>query len=143
LRPSSHFLSLSGLGHSWKEAHHHGWHDDDDDDDDDLFHKLPEECKPMVALSMSIVFTLAVVTVLLVAVYFAKRRAAIRAAFGIDGSLKEDVLLWTCCAPCALAQETRTLMHAHVHEGIWYGGHPEVHVPTAFSPPAVHKMAPV
>lgn len=49
------------------------------------------------------------------------RRTALRERFGIEGTRAQDCALWTFCAPCSLAQETRTLMHNNVAEGLWHG----------------------
>jgi hypothetical protein len=56
-----------------------------------------------------------------IAMFFARRRTALRERFGIEGSPRADTLLYMFCGPCAIAQETRTLMHEQVHEGVWYG----------------------
>jgi Cys-rich protein (TIGR01571 family) len=75
-----------------------------------------------------------------VTLFFARRRTALRETFGIDGTPKEDCLLYAFCAPCALAQETRTLMHEQVHGGVWYGALPGV-VAAPVAAPVPQKMA--
>ncbi|MEW5302254.1 MAG: hypothetical protein WDW36_005056 [Sanguina aurantia] len=56
-----------------------------------------------------------------VVMHLARSRQEMRTRFGIPGTFVGDLALWTFCAPCALAQETRTLMHANVSEGMWHG----------------------
>lgn len=51
----------------------------------------------------------------------AQRRTQIREKFNIKGSVLGDLWAWCCCMPCALCQETRTLWHNNVHDGVWYG----------------------
>jgi hypothetical protein len=53
--------------------------------------------------------------------YTAVRRTALRERFGIPGSFAHDFALWLFCPTAALAQETRTLMHNNVEEGLWLG----------------------
>lgn len=58
---------------------------------------------------------------LLMAKYASGRRSQIRAQFGIEGSRRADFLVWLFCGVCALAQETRTIMHNNVSYGVWRG----------------------
>ncbi|GMH45415.1 hypothetical protein BSKO_13372 [Bryopsis sp. KO-2023] len=44
-------------------------------------------------------------------------RMRIRQEYNIQGHWIKDVLLWIWCQPCALAQETRTLMKYQLEEG--------------------------
>lgn len=64
-------------------------------------------------------------------------RCGIRRRFGLPGSDFEDCLLWTCCCPCALCQESRTLQVNNVQGGEWYGpaGPPVLPIQTMASPP--------
>ncbi|GMH35205.1 hypothetical protein BSKO_03073 [Bryopsis sp. KO-2023] len=53
-----------------------------------------------------------------------KNRLDLRARFGIEGNPSypvTDLLLWICCSTCALCQETRTMMHNQVENGLWAG----------------------
>lgn len=121
--------------------------DDDDDDDDDLMHypkgrypkdggfhshnPLPDECQARIAPAFLALAALILAMCVSLALVLARRRTAMREQFGIEGSAKKDCLLYFFCTPCALAQETRTLMHENVHEGVWYGPLPGVAAPTA------------
>lgn len=121
---------------------HHPGHDDMDMGDDDMDGPpvLPKECIPRIAPAYIVFSAVIIAAAISLAMFFARRRTAIRERFGIEGSAKEDIALSLCCAPCALAQETRTLMHEQVHEGVWYGALPSVQAPT-FAAPANQKMA--
>lgn len=55
------------------------------------------------------------------AVYAAHHRTQIRKKFGIAGSRLEDFCAWYWCGTCALCQETRTLWHNNVVDGVWLG----------------------
>eukprot|EP00803_Ostreobium_quekettii_P006222 evm.model.scf_1302.4 EVM.evm.TU.scf_1302.4 scf_1302:14320-16061(+) len=55
-------------------------------------------------------------------------RQDLRRKFGLEGHPCTDCLLWTFCQPCALSQETRTLWHNSVRDGMWRGP-PQVYVP--------------
>lgn len=79
------------------------------------------ECVMAAAPGLVAVAALAVATFVMVTYWAARRREALRQRFGVEGSFANDFLLWTACAPCALAQETRTLMHNNVHGGLWHG----------------------
>ena len=37
------------------------------------------------------------------------------------GSPTRDFFAWSCCLPCAVCQETRTLTKNNVEDGVWYG----------------------
>lgn len=120
--------------------------DDDDDDDDDKHHHRDHhhrhhfhhdmmmdgpfgpmsehearECAERVAPMAAVILSVAMAVFVYAAYYGALRRKMIREKFGIEGTFKHDFLLWLCCAPCALTQETRTLMHNNVEEGLWHG----------------------
>mmetsp|Transcript_11769 Transcript_11769/g.32076 ORF Transcript_11769/g.32076 Transcript_11769/m.32076 type:complete len:230 (+) Transcript_11769:119-808(+) len=58
---------------------------------------------------------------LLFALWMASRRGMLRSRFNIKGTQCSDRCLWLCCPSCALCQETRTLMHNRVEEGVWHG----------------------
>ncbi|GAX80538.1 hypothetical protein CEUSTIGMA_g7976.t1 [Chlamydomonas eustigma] len=92
--------------------------------------EIPEECLARLTPAFIAVAAASIALFICVALFFARRRSAIRERFGIEGSTKEDQLLYVFCAPCALTQETRTLMHEQVHEGVWYGALPGVVSPT-------------
>lgn len=82
---------------------------------------LTEECMLEAGPRLCALAALGI-TVLAYTMYWASlRRTALRERFGIAGSRTEDCAVWACCAPCALAQETRTLMHNNVTEGLWHG----------------------
>ncbi|KAJ9520231.1 hypothetical protein QJQ45_030187 [Haematococcus lacustris] len=90
-----------------------------------------EQCMDAVApaaLSVSIMMVLGLVVLI---TYAARRRTMMRERFGIPGSSRADCCLWTWCAPCALAQETRTMMHNNVEEGLWLGPHQVVYTAPA------------
>lgn len=53
--------------------------------------------------------------------YATYRRNQIRKKFGIPGSVLGDCCQWCWCSACALCQETRTLWHNNVSEGVWLG----------------------
>lgn len=53
--------------------------------------------------------------------YAAHRRGLLRSKFGISGGVLGDFFAWLFCPACALCQESRTLAHARVEEGIWVG----------------------
>ena len=36
-----------------------------------------------------------------------------------QGDEYEDYFYWLCCGPCTLCQETRTLSHNNVEDGVW------------------------
>lgn len=55
------------------------------------------------------------------AVYAARHRTQIRQKFGIAGSRLGDFCAWYWCGTCALCQETRTLWHNNVVDGVWLG----------------------
>lgn len=48
-------------------------------------------------------------------------RTALRNKFGLEGNIVTDCLLWAFCTPCVLCQETRTLWHNSVEDGVWHG----------------------
>jgi Cys-rich protein (TIGR01571 family) len=74
-----------------------------------------------VVLANYLIWLLAVPGYLLLVVWAARRRTAMRGAFGIPGSCGGDCCAWLCCGVCALAQETRTLMHNNCYAGQWLG----------------------
>jgi len=90
---------------------------------------LTEECAARVGPGMTIVFALGLALVISFLLFLARRRTALRAKFNIQGTACEDKALYLLCTPCALAQETRTLMHENVHQGVWYGAHPMIPAP--------------
>ena len=55
------------------------------------------------------------------ALYAGYRRHQLRQRFRIEGSEACDYAAWLCCPMCALCQETRTLAHNRVEDGIWLG----------------------
>lgn len=55
------------------------------------------------------------------AIYAAHHRSQIRRKFGIAGSFLGDCCAWYWCGACALCQETRTLWHNNVVDGVWLG----------------------
>lgn len=55
------------------------------------------------------------------ALYAGYRRHQMRKRFLIEGSECGDYVTWLCCPTCALAQETRTLAHNNVDDGVWLG----------------------
>lgn len=121
--------------------------DEDEDDDDFDFDKLtPEQrealqrCAVRVGPWAVLLFSVALSAALYATYLAALRRRMMRERFGIDGSFKHDLLLWGCCAPCALAQETRTLMFNNVEEGLWHGPLQQV-VVAAAAPHQVQPMA--
>lgn len=63
----------------------------------------------------------AVACIVYASYFAAMRRKNMREKFGIESTFCSDWLLWLMCAPCAVTQETRTLMHNHVEEGLWHG----------------------
>jgi Cys-rich protein (TIGR01571 family) len=77
-------------------------------------------CRKAV-LAYYAVWALAIPCSLALAVWAARRRSAMRRAFGIPGSCGGDCAVWLCCGVCALAQETRTLMHSNCYAGHWLG----------------------
>lgn len=104
--------------------------------------EIPQECLPRLAPAFILLVAAVIAAIVCVTLFLARRRTAMRERFGIAGSVKEDTLLYLCCAPCALAQETRTLMHEQVHDGVWYGALPGVAPPAAIvAAPAAQKMA--
>lgn len=58
---------------------------------------------------------------LLGVIYATYRRKQIREKFGIPGSTLGDFCRWFWCPACALCQETRTLWHNNVTDGVWLG----------------------
>lgn len=50
-----------------------------------------------------------------------RNRSLLREKFGLPGGSVTDLLLWVFCAPCALCQETRTMMANNVQNGMWHG----------------------
>ena len=42
-----------------------------------------------------------------------------RQRFAIPGDEWEDYMMWLCCGPCSLCQETRTLSANGVEDGVW------------------------
>mmetsp|Transcript_11645 Transcript_11645/g.24982 ORF Transcript_11645/g.24982 Transcript_11645/m.24982 type:complete len:254 (-) Transcript_11645:588-1349(-) len=105
--------------------HMHGMHDHHMHDGPHHMHEdrpeLTPECAKRVAPGLVALAALAIAAFVYVVMFAARRRRAIRERFGIEGSFKQDVALWACCSLCALTQETRTLMHEQVHDGLWYG----------------------
>jgi Cys-rich protein (TIGR01571 family) len=64
---------------------------------------------------------IAIPAYIILVVIASKRRGHIREKFGIPGSSCGDCCTWFWCSSCALAQETRTLMHNNVFGGHWLG----------------------
>ncbi|KAL0052064.1 hypothetical protein WJX82_007301 [Trebouxia sp. C0006] len=79
-----------------------------------------EECHAAQALQ-GISFVPLVLVGLIGTVYATYRRTQIRKKFGIAGSELGDFCQWCWCPACALCQETRTLWHNNVTEGVWLG----------------------
>jgi Cys-rich protein (TIGR01571 family) len=126
--------------------HMHGDHMHGDNrmpDSDDGPHGIPQECMARLAPAYLALAAVAITAIVMTATYFGRRRTAMRERFNIEGSSREDCLLYAFCTPCALAQETRTFMHEQVHEGVWYGALPGVHAPIALGVPQAQKMVPV
>lgn len=76
-------------------------------------------------------------------IYAAYRRTQIRKKFGIAGSVLGDFCQWIWCPACALCQETRTLWHNNVTEGVWLGPTTTALKDTAlvhYSAPGVNQM---
>nr|BAE53693.1 CW80Cd404 protein [Chlamydomonas sp. W80] len=133
---------------------HHSHHHDDDSTDDstdshdhgmwgeDGPHGIPRECVARVAPAYVAITGVFLALAVYMTLFFARRRTALRERYGIAGTAREDCLLYAFCTPCALAQETRTLIHEQVHDGIWYGALPGVAPPAAtVAAPAPQKMA--
>lgn len=53
--------------------------------------------------------------------YAGLRRIQMRRRYGLPGDDMRDYISWLCCAPCSVAQETRTLLHNNVSDGVWRG----------------------
>ena len=53
--------------------------------------------------------------------YGGVRRIAMRKKFNLPGKALDDVCAWIFCAWAALCQETRTLRHNAVLQGVWQG----------------------
>lgn len=83
------------------------------------FVQLPQwmACHDLLVATAALVAILVLCIGMVVAM--ATSRTEIRNRFGIPGTFSNDLALWIFCAPCALAQETRTLMAANVVEGMW------------------------
>ncbi len=84
------------------------------------------ECFLPPMLPIFVLFLLVLIAALAIpisvgAVYAGRRRTQMRKAFGIPGSSVGDCCLWCWCGPCALAQETRTLWHNNVKDGVCRG----------------------
>lgn len=109
-------------------------------EEDDEHPGLPQECLQRIIPAYLALFALAISAAICLMLYAARRRTALRERFGIKGCKGEDIALYLCCAPCAIAQETRTLMHEQVHQGVWYGALPGVQAPPALAAPACQKM---
>ena len=58
---------------------------------------------------------------LLLFIYGACRRSAMRAKFGLPGDNCADAAAWLCCCWAAICQEARTLRHNGVERGEWVG----------------------
>lgn len=71
--------------------------------------------------------------------YGAYRRKQLRERFGIPGHFATDLVLWMFCMNCALAQETRTMMHHHVENGVWDSHKPQCK-PHMFDAPEVVQI---
>ena len=53
--------------------------------------------------------------------YAGWRRIQMRRRFGLPGDDVRDYTAWLLCPACALCQETRTLAHNRVDNGMWHG----------------------
>lgn len=82
-----------------------------------------DECIMRTVLTpwTALLVAFAVACIVYASYFAALRRKNMRERFGIEGTFRSDWLLWFMCAPCAVIQETRTLMHNHVEEGLWHG----------------------
>jgi Cys-rich protein (TIGR01571 family) len=127
-----------------KEAEEGRDHDDDDDDEHDHHHEHehrhhehgPDTPACYEATRNLGIWALAMVVSSIFGIIYAVRaRTAMRTKFGIPGSRCRDAAAWTFCGPCALCQETRTLAHNNVHEGVWFGE-------TVLATPAGHPFMP-
>lgn len=135
--PFHHRRSLSEFADDEGNVNHgHGpFRGPDNTDDDDDHHGLPHECEARLLPASLALIALALALFITLALYLARRRTALRERFGLEGSVRGDRCLYFFCTPCALAQETRTLMHEQVHEGVWYGA-----LPGVAPPPPVHAV---
>lgn len=104
-------------------------------------HDVLMECAPRLLPAYLALFAVVLSAAICLMLFFARRRTVIRERFGIEGTTNGDIALYMCCGPCALAQETRTLMHEQVHDGMWYGALPGVQAPVAVAAPVGQKMA--
>lgn len=95
-----------------------------------------EECAPWHLLSLVGVLAVGAGTV-----YAASRRTQIRELLGIEGSPVGDLCAWLWCAGCALCQETRTLAHHRVVDGVVHGPHDPA-AAAAVAPQMVYVDAP-
>lgn len=78
------------------------------------------ECNAAVGLFLgAAIFTM--VLSVIGAIYAAHHRSQIRQKFGIAGCFLGDCCAWYWCGACALCQETRTLWHNNVVDGVWLG----------------------
>lgn len=84
---------------------------------------IDQECLVRASPGLMAIVALALALFAFFVNFAARRRQALRERFGIEGTFTKDLALWAFCMPCALSQETRTLMHENVHEGIWHGPH--------------------
>jgi Cys-rich protein (TIGR01571 family) len=100
-----------------KELNSH--HDDHFNHNDD-FHRHGPACRE-ARRHLGMTWGVLVLSFLAGAVYAARMRTKIRSQFGIPGSRCGDLWTWLFCGACALCQETRTLWHNNVHEGLWFG----------------------
>lgn len=84
------------------------------------YHLAAAECSDAVSQMIGAGIVMAVL-MSLGAVYAAHHRTQIRKKFGIAGSRLGDFCAWYWCGTCALCQETRTLWHNNVVDGVWLG----------------------
>lgn len=84
--------------------------------------KTPDtpECRSAMANASKFQGIMGILAVLGI-VYAAWRRGQLRNKFGISGSTLGDCCIWYWCGLCALCQETRTLWHNNVNDGVWFG----------------------
>lgn len=72
-------------------------------------------------VSALIYFVGGLTTGVLIVAIGAYNRMRMRRRFMLPGNSETDIFLWLCCSPCALCQETRTLVRNGVSDGVWRG----------------------
>ncbi|GMH39631.1 hypothetical protein BSKO_07529 [Bryopsis sp. KO-2023] len=61
------------------------------------------------------------ITGIVISILGACNRCSLRKQYNLPGDDCQDCMLWCCCIPCALCQETRTLAYNNVENGEWEG----------------------